>query len=712
MARALKISKMKFSQLLAAFILCAGLSTIATAANYYVFPIEEIEGLNKVDKAANVRPLIDSRAVDLLPPDAQKKILGTLAKTLSIAYPSSIIHSQQVRDALKGKHQYLPNGTSCGEGFVAPIASSYAIVAGITRASYYQVDRGENIEILVPITLNIQVVKAERAKIAYSTSSTQYTPFIFTKKEMEGHGAKDAMIKALTQNTINQLTELLEHLKNSFNPKDTRVKLLSGTKDFVVADKGFDVGFRTGDELEAHALNGVDAAVIFKVLSVDRNYSVLKSLDGSPKIGTDYNFVFEGAAEDGNKPKLMPVPKLESVWSVGVADLFTKDIGFGAAFEMSPVDVNFQDTMNSISRLANCVPWGKYPSAAKVFDSRLDHPDYFLRFELGQSPVFLQQGSAAVKSEETFITVLTAQVADKEGNVIFSVMGKDTYLLERVSKQGISLENAKEISTKNALVDLIKSFRQNVKLEPKEFVISDVRSQKFTAKGLEVPAGQNVTYEVFHPTGLKANGVDVFVKLILDAGAEPPVSSAGQTVFSYANASPDYPPLSNGDLLRVLTMPKGNMPELSACGSVYLGKDSLIAEQLVPILNDVAYRSQNHIVSLAGPEFYESTNKLLKDGFYKIRLKMHSPTDMCFKPGYMVKLNEKKCDADACDGKLMTAIKLVIEKKGTEIKDSAIGEQTVVKGFNEKQAENLAGVRALISGLNIAPELSKRFNSK
>lgn len=471
-------------------------SSMAVASDFYVFPVREIEGMNFNNKSSSVRSMVDKRAVDIFTPDAQKQILGSFIANLAQSYPKSILHSTQVRETIKGQYQYQASGVACGESFVAPINKAYAVVAGITRASYYEVDRGENLEILVPITMNIQLVKPERAKIVYTASSTQYTPFVVSKKELGLQATKDFMTKSLTANTTNQINALVEVIKKNFDPKESIVKVLDKSSAYIVVDKGYEVGFKVGDELEARlksASNG--SPIIFKVLSVDSGYSVLKPLMGNPSAGQEYIFVFEGAADDSRKPKLMPVYSMDKnqPWSAAVADLFTKDIGFKAPFQLAPVDVNFNDTMNSVRAQANCVPWDKFPSAKTVFDSRMDHPNFFLKFEMAQSPVFVNAGKA--KTEENFMTALSAQVVDKDGNVIFSELGTDSYVLERVGRQGLSLPNAKEISMKNSLVDLMKSFLANVKIEPRKFVITDAQKGKFSVKGLEIPEGQNVVFD-------------------------------------------------------------------------------------------------------------------------------------------------------------------------------------------------------------------------
>lgn len=682
------------------------------ASEFYVFPIREIEGMNFNNKANDARTMVDRRSVDIFTPDSQKQIIGSFISNLAKAYPSSILHSSQVRDTVKGKYQYQAGGVACGESFVAPVNKSYAVVAGITRASYYEVDKGESLEILVPITMNIQLIKPERAKIVYTASSTLYTPFTISKKELGLPATKEFMTKSLTTNTINQINELVDVIKKNFDPKESIVKVIDKSDGFVVVNKGYEVGFKSGDELEARSKGSPDGSpIIFKVLSVDSGYSVLKPLMGSPSSGDEFIFVFESPADDSRKPKLMPVYSADKTqqWSGAVADLFAKDIGFKAPFQLAPVDVNFNDTMNSVRAQANCVPWDKFPSAKTVFDSRLDHPNFFLKFEMTQSPVFVNAGKA--KSEESFMTALSAQVVDKDGNVIFSELGTDTYTLERVGAKGLSLPNAKEISMKNSSVDLMKNFLANVKLEPKRFAITDAQKGKFSVKGLEVPAGQNIVYEVLRPLGVSVPSGKAVMRVAVEPGTEMPVSSAGQTNFTYSQV-PDYPEIKSGDILSVITMPKGNLPEISSCTGIYVGKDSLKGDHLLPLINQIAYKSQNYQVSISDQSFYEDANRLLGAGFYKFRLPKATPTEFCFKPGYLIRKNEVTCAPEGCAVKFLTAMKVTTEKKGAEVKDTSFGDQTSVNGIAEKEVDNLIGYRAMLSAKNLMAELVKRFNTK
>ena len=682
------------------------------SSDFYIFPIREIEGLNFNKKSAESRPLIDKKAIDIFDQNAQRQIISSFISSLATAYPNSIVHERQVRDAIKGKYQYLSNGTTCGDGFVAPVNKSYAVVAGITRASFYEVDRGENIEILVPITMNIQLVKPEKAKIVYTASSTQYTPFVLSKREFNTPAFKDLMTKTLTSNTIKQINELIALAKKNFNPQESLVKVVAKSGGNIIVDKGFEIGFKLGDEPEARpkaASN--DAIFLFKVLSTSSGYSILKPMSGNPSVGDELLFTFEGPADDSSKPKLMPVYSLENnqQWTYSVADLFAKDIGFKASFQISPVDINFNDTMNSIRAQANCVPWDKFPSSKTLFDSRLDHPNYFLKFEMSQSPVFINPGKAKV--EENFMTSLTAQVVDIDGNVIFSELGTDLYTLERVGKQGLSLPNAKEISMKNALVEMMKSFLSDAKLTPKQFPIASAEKGKFTVKGLEIPGGQKVAYEVLRPLDIKVGNNSVVMRILVDQSNNPPVSGGGETTFSYSQV-PDYPEIKSGDLISVLSVPRGNVPEISYCGDVAVGKDSLNGEYLLPIINHVAYKSKKYSASISQDKFYQDTNRLLKDGFFKFRLTKPVQTEECFKPGYLIRKNEVNCASNTCALKFLTGAKVGTFKGGAEIGGATYGEAISVDSIPQSEVDNYIAYKSMTTVNGFRNELLKRLDAK
>lgn len=682
----------------------------AQASQFYVFPVKEIEGLSTRAKES-ARPLIDRRVVSLFTPAMQQELLGHFVAGVASAYPASTVHARQVRDTIKGSHQFLDNDNQvCGDGFAAPIGAAYAVVIGVTRASYFEVDRGPNVELLVPVTLNLQLVKPERGKIAYTLSETTYTPFLFSKQEKDTAQTRATMTRVLAENTRKQISALLDTARQHFNPQQTPVKLVDKDGKFYVANKGFEIGFQTGLELEAVTPAGKPA--LFRVVSADSGYAVLTPIAGSVSVGDEYLFTFETAVDDARKPKLMPVTgnQPQQAWSSQVADLFAKNIGFNAPFQIAPVDVNFSDTMDSVRAQANCVPWDKYPAARTVSDSRLDAPQFFLRFEHAVSPVALSAAKGSVKTSESFVSAVTAQVVDNDGNVVFSEQGSDRYELDKVANQGLSLANAQEVALKNATARLAANFLKTVKLSPAEFRISRADKKNFWVEGFPV-SGQNIVYEVLRPLGVKLGGKPVLMKLALDGTTVPPEADGSKGRFAYSTSAPDVPVPEAGDIVRVLTPLRGHLPEMAACGEVYRANGSLPADHLLPLANHVAYRASRYLVSISDAGFYADANRLLAAGFYKFRLPPFTPTEFCFKPGYKVAQTAGQC-AESCSSTFLNALTVIVEKGGARTHEAVQAQQVSIEGFPEAQRNNFIGLKAMEESLRSLDELSRKFNAK
>lgn len=695
-------------------ISCALASAFAAgtvnASQFYIFPVKEIEGLSLRGKVS-ARPLVDRRVIDYFTPPMQQELLAHFTSSLAAMYPNSTVNPRQVRDAIKGSYKLIDNDNlACGEGFVAPISASYAMAIGVTRAAYFEVDRGSNVELLIPLTINLQLIKPERGKIAYALSETIYTPFLINKKEMANAQTRANITNTLAANAKRLISSLLETAGKNFNPQATPVKLIGKDGKFYVADKGFEIGFQPGLELEATAADGKQA--LFRVISVDSGYSVLLPLAGSVSKGDEFRFTFETAVDDARKPKLMPVSstKPDQAWSSQVAELFAKDIGFNAPFQIAPVDVNFSDTMDSVRAQANCVPWDKYPAARTVSDSRGDAPQFFLRFEFAQSPVAFNKARNSVKTSEVFMSALTAQVVDNDGNVVFSEMGTDRYELDKVDNQGLSLSNAREVSLKNATARLAESFRKSVKLTPTDFRISKVDGKNFWVDGFPV-SGQNVVYEVLRPLDVKVGGKPALMKLALDGSTVPPEQDGAAGRFSYSISAPDVPKPEKGDIIRVMTPLRGHLPEVSACGDIYRADGTMTVDHLAPLMRHVAYRSPRYLVSVSDPDFYADTNRLLTAGFYKFRLPTFVPTEYCFKPGYKVVQKAGECK-ETCSSTFLNAASVIVEKGGTRTHQAVVAQDVTIEGFNEDQRANFIGLKSMEETLRTLDELSRKFNSK
>jgi hypothetical protein len=176
----------------------------------------------------------------------------------------------------------------------------------------------------------------------------------------------------VTKHVAIQVSNLVATARAAFNPKDVTTNLVGKDGAFYVADQGVEAGFVKGEQLEAEDAAG--KLSIFDVLYADSGYSVLKPVAGSVSVGAPLKFTIETAADDSRKPRLMPVVSnsADRSWASSTADIFAKDIGFKASFQLSPVDVNFAQTKELVTRAANCVTWQKLPSMTEASGVRKD----------------------------------------------------------------------------------------------------------------------------------------------------------------------------------------------------------------------------------------------------------------------------------------------------------------------------------------------------
>jgi hypothetical protein len=683
------------------------MSTTANASDFYLFPVAEIAGVSaKVDP--KTRPLIDARVRALLTETVQRQVIDNFRQAVVATYPQSAVHARQVSDVRRGVYRYM-DAPVCADGFTVSVRNSYAATLGLTRGSWYELEReGGRVELLIPITLNLQLVKPDMAKVVYSISETLYSPFIFTKDELATPAAADKIANTVTSGLNRQITDLVQKLKTNFNPKGQLVKVVGRSEGVLVVDQGFETGFRPEDELIAtEQQSGKES--LFRVLSVGSGYAVLKLLEGSASTGSELNFTFESPADDSRKPRLMPLTsnRPDQLWSHAVTDLFTKEIGFNAGFQIAPVDATFNDVMSSIRAEANCVPWDKYPSTQQIFEARQDAPDYFVRFNLTRSAVTREAGMGNVKTVDSFMTSAAAQVVNARGHVLFSEIGHDTYRLERTGGVGLSMSSAQEVSLKNATTALAKRFVEGVVFEPGEFRITAVDNNRLVASGLSVPEGTVLAYEVLRPLDVQVRGKPTFWQLSLGEGTQPPTLEGDGTAIGYSKL--DVAPRT-GDILRVLNMPRKGQTRVAECEQPYRAPGSAALDEVLPLVRHAAYRSNRHQMVLTDPIFYQETNELLDAGFFKLRVQAPAASDTCMKPGYLVKLETSRCEEGNCSAQILAATTLILEKASTRIANFVQAEKVNYSGFAESQGDSFMGFKAYESAIKNVQKLVEKLN--
>ncbi|MCC2971176.1 hypothetical protein [Massilia sp. IC2-476] len=700
---------------------CAlALSAGASGAQFYLFPVKEIEGVSK--EARDKYKLLDQKLMARLFDDeagrqAQRQLIKGFVGRLNAAYPESLVHPRQVADVkVVGTHKFIDDDNlQCKASPSVAVGDTYAVMLGITRASVYEVPKGENIDVLIPITLNVQFVRPSLGKVVYTISETVYSPFSLGRREYES-GAADAVIRqTLIRNLETQAASLVASARQAFDPKDVNVKIVGRDGDFYVTDRGAEAGFVKGEQVEARDAAGKEA--IFDVLYADTGYAVIKAAAGSVSVGSSLKFIFESAADASTKPRIMPVVSQDGSdsWASSVAALFEKDIGFKASFQMAPVDVNFAQTKELLTRSANCVTWQKIAGMAEATGSPKDAPDYFLRFTPTVSPSVTLAGAGGTKTEEMFRTLVTAQVIDRHGRVIYSGLGDDNYSIKRIDGEGLGLAQAKEVSLKNATAKLAQNFLANVRFAPRDYKIERVDKEKVWVSGLSgMPAGGKVAFDILHPLDAKVGGKPALLDLEAGSGSGGAATDGELVGFPYAAVNPALPRPRSGDLLRLYTEVPPNATRVIDCDEpVYVGKDNLIdVGYFSPLARHAQYQSKKFASYVGDPKFYAQANSLLSLGLFDTKLERPS-VDVCSQPGYTVReVAAPQCDGpQSCKVTVQTGMLVHLKKDSQVQKTFVSGLRTDFGGFPSSEKNAFYGYRGLENGLSMQADLINKMNS-
>lgn len=686
----------------------------AAENQYFVFPIKEIEGLGKIDKQT-LRPLVDSKVVGFLSGSSQQDVLAHFSSQLNQAYAGSVVHPKQVRDVLKGPVSFDDNDNLiCGSSSTVALEETYAAVIGISRASFYQVARGGNSEILIPITLNLQIIKTDKAKILFSSSNTTYSSFLFSAAQVGTPESNKVIEDAVTKNLKDQVTSLVQEAKVNFSPKTTPVKIVGKEDNFYVADRGFEIGFKEGESFEANDANGNE--VLFKVLTASDGYAVLERKIGDVKTGQNYQFVFATKSEDSSKPRVMPVTSRDKASVNAVIDVFTKNIGYKAPFQVAAVDVNFQQTMENIKHKTECVPpglWEKYKLANEK-DTRTDLPQFILSVDTGETSVFTQTGEGGVKSKETFATVVQAKVSDLNGVVYGSAIGVDKYSMDKTAGMGLNIANAKEVSYQNATKSLVTDFLKNITFDPKVYKVKKVSANSLLVENIPVESGSSITATVIRKLALKVGKKDVFVKLPVSVnGAVSKKTSDAEVPFEMLNVGEAYFKPKEGDSLVVYALPKGNVPTVGVCESEFQ-TPGLTTTFAKPLLLNLVYNSPKYQVVTANSSLVNDVNYLLNEGNFKLSDQMKPRADIpdCFQAGYLIKEDQASCSPVGCKSAVTSALLLRLFESGKAKKDFFAARKSQLEGFVESEKQNFYSVNAHEQFLAEIPELTKKLVEK
>ncbi len=711
---------------LALFFIAALQSTspaFAEESQFYVFPIKLIEGLTGANDSSVARPLVDRKATEFLTESANLQIVKTFNDQVIAAFPGSVVNARQVRNSLKGPVRLEDDDSkNCDVGTYVPIDRSYAAVLGVTRASIYTVNKGAFVEVFIPVGLNVQIVKPDKAKIIYAIGNTKYSVLKFGKSELDTDAYKNKITAAMVESINSQIVELINDVKTNFSPKSTPVKVVGKDGPFIVVDKGYETGFKNNDEPEAES-NGKKS--VFNVINADDGYTVLSLIQGDVQAGQTLSFTFAAKADDSRKPRVMPVKsETQTLKSDGVIDVLTKNIGFKAPFQIVAIDANFKQTMAAIRGKANCVD-SLGDSTTQVQGERKDVPPFLLTVETGETAHFTQAGKGGVFAKETFGTVAQAKITDLKGVVYGSGIGYDKRILDKVATEGggssgLNSDNSTEVSYQNSAAALTDNLLKNIKFEPKEFKIKAVDASKgiLTVDKIPVESGAGIPgVQIIRKLSVKVGAKDTFVRLPIKTGViEQSDKDTKVTYESQDGGGPSYYKPKAGDSLITYALPKGGAKLINLCDQEYIGKNNTVPSSFAkPIITNILFNSPKYQVVDMNESLIKNVKRSFQEGnFGDLELK-RPPNKSCLQEGYLIREESFECTGDSCKAAVSNAAIVKYLEEGAPVagkKDFVVARKSQLQGFDGAQKEGMYSVNAFDQFLSVVPDLTNAVNAK
>jgi len=721
---------MKFSKLFltACLLLIASTSSMSQSqsqSQFYLFPVEILEGIS--DGAVN--PVLRTGIVDALKdpitrPDIE--IIRRFEAAVLRNFPESTVHATQIELSSKGsKHEYKPS-PGCNSEFVAPVASSYAAVLSVTRASEYRNERAGQVDINIPITLTLQIIKPDRGRVAYTLSDTLYSPFVFSKQESNLPATTALIRRKVIENMLGQVDHLVAEAAKVFNPKSSVVKVLGKSGKYLVLDGGYEIGFSKGEEFLAVRADNPQSQLLVKGIAAYSGHSIVRVMQGEVDVGVGLNFMFDKTADDSAKPGLMPVTRIEfsevSDQQSAISQQFIKNLGFSSRFNIIPVNTNFKTTMRLVQATARCFNLEKIAAASEVKESRTDLPSFFAKFDIETIDApYRNEGSLnaqgiSTESEEEIAVATSVRLIDSKMRVHYSEVVVEPYKIKRINGKGLSTSSGMDVAIKNSVLKLATNFAKNAKLEVRELIVSKVEGNRMwvSASGLN-PADVSA-FTVFRELDINFKGQKVLLPLELGDGAEPKAElDRSDMVLSFSKVTNETPLPRKGDKVRLEGLAKPGAINLQRCALPdYLSDRSAYQPKFTNLFVEAAINQlpKFQLVELSD-SFFNDATKMLDVGNFKLdTLKKPTSPSLCYQAGAAVRPDALSCQNGRCKATVVNGLIARFGNNGTvPTQQVQAAQRTEISNVQENQLQNFYGFSSMLWFDGLQGEFKKQLQS-
>ena len=718
---------MRFRKLfvVAAALLTSHASSLAQS-QFYLFPVGVLEGISD----GTINPVLRKGIVAALKDEATRPdvaIIRRFEAAVRRTFPQSTVHASQIGATASGSSpQYIADGPRCNSAFMAPVASSYAMVLSVTRASEYRNERAGQVDIQIPITLTLQIIKPDRGRVAYTLSDTLYSPFILSKQEADQPATTALIRRKVIENLMGQVDYLVAEAGKAFNPKSSVVKVIGKSGKYLVLDGGYEIGFNKGDEPTATRPDKPGSEIPFKVIAANSGHSIVRIQQGEVDVGTGLNFVFESTADDSAKPGLLPVTRFgeygeTSDQEAAVAQQFVKNLGFSSRFNIVPVNTNFKTTMDLVQRQANCVDWSKFPASTPTKDSRTDLPRFFAHFDIEASEIYRNDGprnaqGVSTESEEEFAIATAVRLIDSKMRVHYSEAVVEPYKIRRVNGRGLDTQSGKDVAIKNSVLKLATSFAKNARLEVRELSVSKVEGNRMWVSAPGLNPADVAAFTVFRELDVSFKGQKVALPLELGEGAEPKIElDRGELVLSFSRVTDETPLPRKGDRVRFEGLAKPGAMNVQRCPLPdYLSDRSAYQPKFTRLFVEAGINSAPRLQLIEPSDtFFTEAAKMLEVGNFKSgSLIKPGAAALCYQAGAAVRPDALSCEAGRCKATVVNGLIVRFGNTGTTpAQQVQAAQRTEVSNVLESQSKEFLGYSSMVWFDSLQGEFKKRLQA-
>jgi hypothetical protein len=677
-------------------------ATAAAEFQYHVMPIAGITGISQsVQKKdpgeSKYGGMINAQYADLFfDAEAQKNLSLSFRQEVEKRFPTSVIGPNQVGTSRSGKYAFEPfDQAQCKPTFTANYKDVFAIAVGISRLSAYFNTYSEFTQVLVPVTYTIRFVKMNGATVVFSKSQTVYTSMTSITRDLFTPGTKDMAATAIQKlkaavlnDGLAMVQQQVDLAAKSFSPKQSEVTVAAREGEYLIFDRGSEVGFSSGEDFDAIDIKGQEFS--FSVKYATDRMTIAVASDFTPEIkratnrlreGDKISFSFSKQGRDDAKPSVLAVqytslnnkPLTEKqIRDNALLSIMADDIGFSAPFNLIKSDADFSRLKLQIRSEAICETTMFRDMNGFADNSTMprSNPDFYLKIDSYNSPSLTTKGTGGVVTATRFNDAVTLSLIDRASIVNQVFLGTNFYELMRTGGKGLSEEQAREVNLKNATLIASKAMLAEFASSSKSLAITSVDGGVVTLAE-PLPAALFPQARLVRPLKIGKLNKQVLLPIPADvAQLIKPVATAKTLEFKGA--------LKTGDLLTLGVLDPNNKL-LKQCDASR--RNRFMAPALTHpssadgfVFNVVGAKIKGYNLLETNLDFLGSVELALKDGVFSssdVAKSVETPYCLIAIESQMLPKNE--CQENKCAGAATITSGIRIYEGATKLVESLQG---------------------------------------